>query len=308
MITVLAGGVGAARFLLGLLDVVDADEVTVIGNVGDDLVLHGLHVSPDLDTITYTLSGAVDAHTGWGLHDESFNAMAALERFGAETWFRLGDRDLATHLFRTERLAAGAPLSEVTAEIAIAWGLEFTLLPATDDPLRTRLELLDGLEVDFQEYFVHRRHADPVAQIRFAGAPDATPAPGVLEAIDGAEVIIVAPSNPLLSIDPILAVPGITDALRARRQSVVGISPIVGGQALKGPADRLLRELGHDVSALGVAQHHADVLGTVVIDQLDVALTEDISALSITPVVTDTVMRDQLVRTELARVVLDAGR
>lgn len=308
MITVLAGGVGAARFLLGLLDVVDADEVTVIGNVGDDLILHGLHVSPDLDTITYTLSGAVDAHTGWGLHDETFNAMAALERFGAETWFRLGDRDLATHLFRTERLGAGAPLSEVTAEIAIAWGLEFTLLPATDDSLRTRLQLLNGTEVEFQEYFVHRRHADPVAEISFDGASAATPAPGVLEAIDGAEVIIVAPSNPLLSIDPILVVPGIRDALRARRPSVIGISPIVGGKALKGPADRLLRELGHDVSAVGVAQHHADVLGSIVIDQLDVALTDDITALNITPIVTDTVMRDPLVRAELARVVLDAGR
>jgi LPPG:FO 2-phospho-L-lactate transferase len=308
VIVVLAGGVGAARFLQGLVDVVDADEVTVVGNVGDDTTLHGLHISPDLDTVTYTLAGVIDPHNGWGVRDDTWQAMEALERFGVETWFRLGDRDLATHLFRTERLAAGVPLSEVTAEIALAFGLEVTLLPVTDDPLRTWLELVDGTEIPFQDYFVKRRHADAVRSVRFAGAEHAKPAPGVLEALDDARAIVLAPSNPIVSIDPVLSVPGMRETLMERRDSVVAISPIIGGKALKGPADRLLRELGEDASALGVARHHASVAGTIVIDAVDGELVDAIEAVGVRAVVTDTVMRDRTVRAELARTVLDAAR
>lgn len=308
MICVLAGGVGAARFLLGLLDVQEARDVAVIGNVGDDLVLHGLHVSPDLDTVTYTLAGAIDPERGWGLAGESWAAMGALDRYGDGGWFRLGDRDLATHLHRTQRLADGLPLSAVTAEITAAWGLEVRLVPVTDDPLRTRIVLAEGAEISFQDYFVRRQHAVPVAEIRFEGAGEAHPAPGVLDAIAAAEVVIVAPSNPLVSIDPIVAVPGVRAALEARRASVVAISPIVGGSALKGPADRMLRELGHDASALGVARHHAAIAGTLVIDSVDAELADAIGALEVRPVVTDTVMADSTVRAALARTALEAVR
>lgn len=304
MICVLAGGVGAARFLTGLVEVVDPDEITIIGNVADDVVLHGLHISPDLDTVTYTLAGAVDPATGWGVRNDTTAVLDALGRFGIEPWFKLGDRDLATHLFRTERLAAGAPLSEVTSEIAIAWGIEATLIPVTDDPLQTRVNLLDGDEVAFQDYFVRRRHSDPVSHVWFAGADTSTPAPGVIEAIEDAEAIIVAPSNPLVSIDPILAVPGVRDALKSRRAETVAISPIVGGKALKGPADRLMRELGEEASALGVANHHREIASTIIVDEVDAHHCAQIEALGVRAVATDTIMRNRSVREELARTVL----
>ncbi len=308
MICVLAGGVGAARFLLGLLDVVPATEVVAVVNVGDDLELHGLHISPDLDTVTYTLAGAIDPERGWGLAGETWHAMEALNRYGDGSWFRLGDRDLATHLHRTQLLTDGVALSTVTAEIAAAWGLELTLLPATDDELRTRITLASGPEISFQDYFVRHQHGVEVAAIRFAGADEAGPAPGVLEAIRDAEVVVVAPSNPLVSIDPVLAVPGVRAALEARRSTVVAVSPIVGGAALKGPADRMLRELGHEPSALGVARHHAAVAGTLVIDDVDADLAPAIEAIGVRPVVTDTIMRDPAVRAALARTTLEAVR
>ena len=253
MICVLAGGVGAAKFLAGLRLVVDPSEIVVIGNVADDMVLHGLHISPDLDTITYTLAGQINPETGWGLRDESWQAMENVRRYGGESWFGLGDRDIGTHMFRTQRLSEGATLTQVTDEIIKAWNLRIALLPATNDPLATKLELLDGSEIDFQEYFVGRQHQVTVRSVRFAGADRAQPGPEVLAALNNADHVIIAPSNPIVSIGPLLAVNGIAAALEQRRDSVSAISPIVGGKALKGPADRLLRELGHSASVTGVA-------------------------------------------------------
>jgi LPPG:FO 2-phospho-L-lactate transferase len=317
VITVLCGGVGAARFLTGLLEVVDPAEVTAVVNTGDDVDLHGLRVCPDLDTVTYTLAGAVDSERSWGLAGETWAAMQALDRYGAPTWFRLGDRDLATHLYRTGRLAAGATLSAVTAEIAAAWGLSLRLLPMSDDPVRTRLRLAGeagetgeagAAEVDFQEYFVKLRHSVPVAEVRFVYAEQARPAPGVVEAIGASDVVVLAPSNPVVSIGPMLAVPGIAAALRARRGRVVAVSPIVAGAPLKGPADRLLEELGGEASVVGVARWHTAHAGTLVFDVRDAELAEQVEAAGMRSVVTDTVMRTREVAADLARVVLDAGR
>jgi LPPG:FO 2-phospho-L-lactate transferase len=307
VIAVLAGGVGAARLLAGLVRAVPPSEVVAVVNTGDDTELHGLHVSPDLDTVTYTLAGAVNPETGWGLSGESWQAMAALERYGAPTWFRLGDRDLATHLFRTGRLAAGATLSEVTREIAAAWGLSARLVPMSDDPVRTRVGLADGSEVEFQEYFVKLRHEVPVRAVRFEGAADARPAPGVLDALERAEAVLLAPSNPIVSIAPILAVPGIREVLSARRGRVVAVSPIVAGKALKGPADRLLAELGHEASAAGVAGVLSAVAGTLVVDDADAALAAAVEARDMACVVTRTVMDSAQVAEELARTALAAA-
>jgi LPPG:FO 2-phospho-L-lactate transferase len=253
-ITVLAGGVGAARFLDGLLQVVEPSEVTAIVNTGDDVILHGLHISPDLDTITYTLAGATDAERGWGLAGETWQAMEGLRRYNGVDWFNLGDRDLATHMYRTHRLRDGAGLTEITGEITRAWELGLTLLPVTDDELRTMVTVVDEGEIGFQEYFVRRQHDVAVTDVRFAGADDAAPAPGVLDALTDADVTVIAPSNPLVSIGPVLAVPGVRDAVTVGREHTVAVSPIVGGAALKGPADRMLRELGHDASVVGVAR------------------------------------------------------
>ncbi len=306
MITVLAGGVGAARLLRGLVRVVDPRDVAVVANVADDLVLHGLNISPDLDTVTYTLGGGDNAETGWGLAGETWQAMDALDRYGGPTWFRLGDRDLATHLHRTGRLAEGAGLAQVTAEIAAAWEIGVRLLPATEDRLRTMVTLGDGTEVGFQEYFVGMRHDVPVAAIRFDGAASARPGPGVLEAITDAETVVIAPSNPLVSVDPILAVPGVSEAVADRRSSTVAVSPIVGGAALKGPADRMLAELGHESSAVGVARHYRDLVGTMVIDVVDADLAPEVEAGGVRCVVTDTVMHTPEVAAALAKVTLEA--
>ncbi len=317
MIAVLCGGVGAARFLTGLLDVVDPREVTAIVNTGDDTDLHGLRICPDLDTITYTLGGAVDLERGWGLTGETWVAMEALERYGGQTWFRLGDQDLATHLYRTGRLAEGAVLSEVTAEIATAWKLGLRLLPMSNDPVRTRLRLAGGPdgeegaergEVAFQEYFVRLRHSVPVAEVRFDQVQSARPAPGVLDAISSAEVVVLAPSNPVVSIGPILAVPGIETALRARRQHVIAVSPIVAGAAIKGPADRLLEELGGEASVVGVARWHAAHSSTLVIDTRDAASATAVERAGMRCVVAESVMTTRAVAADLARAVLAAGR
>ncbi|HET6952417.1 MAG TPA: 2-phospho-L-lactate transferase [Acidimicrobiales bacterium] len=292
-VTVLAGGVGAARLLTGMVLAVPPAAVTAVVNTGDDLVLHGLAISPDLDTVTYTVAGAIDPERGWGLRDESWQAMATLERYGGATWFGLGDRDLGTHLYRTQRLAEGASLATVTGEIARAWGLELTVLPVTDDPLRTMITLADtGEEVGFQDYFVGRQHAVPVSGVRFAGAEAAAAGPGVLAAIGRATTVVVAPSNPIVSIGPVLAVPGVRAAVEARRESVVAISPLVGGRALKGPADRLLRELGHEDSVAGIARLYAPLAGTLVIDRVDADRAGDVRAAGLRCVVTDTIMRD----------------
>ncbi|MGQ0616753.1 MAG: 2-phospho-L-lactate transferase [Acidimicrobiia bacterium] len=310
MIAVLAGGVGAARFLAGLVQVVPAAEVVAVVNVGDDTVLHGLHVSPDLDTVTYTLGGAVNPATGWGLGDETWQAMGTLERYGGPAWFRLGDRDLGTHLYRTGRLAAGAPLSEVTAEIARAWGTEVRVLPATDDRLRTMVTVAnDGTgspaEVGFQDYFVRQRHDVAVTAVRFDGAGAARPGPGVLDALARAERVIIAPSNPTVSIAPVLAVPGVREAVAARRADVVAVSPIVAGAALKGPADRLLRELGHESSVGGVARLYAALAATLVVDEADAAVVGSVRDAGVRALVTATVMSSPAVAAHLARACLE---
>lgn len=307
MIAVLCGGVGAARFLAGLVGVVDPAEVVAIVNTGDDTELHGLSISPDLDTITYTLSGRVNPETGWGLAGDEFSTMDALDALGGSTWFRLGNLDLATHLYRTGRLRQGATVTEVTAELARAFGLRLTLLPMSNEPVRTLLELVDGGTVGFQDYFVRLRHAVAVRAVRWPAAAAALPAPGVIEALTGARIIIIAPSNPVVSIDPILAVPGIREALRSRRERVVAISPIVAGAALKGPADRLLTELGGSATAAGVAAWLADVVGVLVVDEADADHAADVEAHGMTCVVTPTVMSDAEVAAGLARTVLAAG-
>ena len=304
MITVLAGGVGAARFLRGLLDVVPADDVTAIVNVGDDLVLHGLHISPDLDTVTYTLAGAINPETGWGLAGETWQAMNTLEQYGGEAWFRLGDRDLGTHLYRTQRLQSGATLSQVTAELSRAWDLELRLLPVSDDPVRTMVTIAGEGEVSFQEYFVGRQHSVPVSAVRFAGVETSAPGPDVLHAIEKADVIVIAPSNPIVSIGPVLAVPGVRDAVIARRDRTVAVSPIVAGAALKGPADRMLQELGHEPSVVGVARLYAELASVLVVDDADVRSSADVAAEGIECVVVPTVMSSPEVAAALARVTI----
>jgi len=317
-VAVLAGGVGAARLLRGLVELVPPADVTAIVNTGDDMVLHGLAVSPDIDTVTYTVADAIDPERGWGLRDESWHAMEALSRYGGVTWFRLGDRDLATHMYRTQRLAEGAGLAAATAEIARAWDLELRVVPVTEQPLRTIITLAAdedgptaiaagfaaGEEISFQDYFVRLQHAVPVAAVRFAGAESARPAPGVLEAITGADTVVVAPSNPIVSIGPVMAVPGIRDAVTARRDDVVAVSPLVGGRALKGPADRLLRELGHEVSVVGIARLYAPFVGTLVIDEADAQQADGVRAAGLRCVVTDTIMRDPAAAAALCEVVL----
>lgn len=315
MLVALAGGVGAARLLAGMVRVVAPGDVTAVVNTGDDMVLHGLHISPDIDTVVYTLAGLSNPETGWGVAGETWTVMSSLEALGGETWFRLGDRDLATHLFRTQRLGDGAPLSQVTAELAAARGVGIRVLPVTDDPVRTRLTLAEpaggfaaGTEVAFQDYFVRLRHAVAVKAVRFDGAATARPAPGVLEAIAEAEVIVACPSNPVVSLGPILAVPGVRELLSKRRDRVVAVSPIVAGAALKGPADRLLAELGHESSAAGVARMHAEWAGTMVIDEQDADLAPAVEASGVRPVVAPTVMTSPDVAAALSQVVLDAAR
>ena len=314
MLVTLCGGVGAARMLTGLVRVVPPEEIMAVVNVGDDMVLHGLHISPDLDTVTYTLAGMDNRETGWGVTGESWAVMDELARLGGEDWFRLGDRDLATHLFRTGRLAGGAPLSAVTAELAERRGVPVRMVPVTDDTLRTRVTLAEtstlgpaGTEVGFQDYFVRLRHEVAVSGIRFDGAPAAVPAPGVMDALERAEVIVVCPSNPVVSIGPVLAVPGVRDALVRRRDRVIAVSPIIAGAALKGPADRLMAELGTESSVVGVARLYAPWVSTLVVDAADAARASDVEAEGVRCIVTETVMSSPERAAALARVVVDAG-
>ena len=311
MIVALAGGVGAARMLAGLVAVVGPAEVTAVVNTGDDTVLHGLYISPDLDTVTYTLAGAINPETGWGRVGETWLAMEELRTLsdGRLSWFNLGDRDLGTHLYRTSRLAEGASLSEVTAEIAARWGLQLRVLPMTDDRVATRVTLAGdrpGPEIGFQEYFVGHHHSVAVSDVRLEGIERATPAPGVLDAIAAAETIVVCPSNPVVSIGPVLATPGIGAAVQARRDAVVAVSPIIAGKALKGPADRLLRELGHEASVVGVARLWAPLAATLVIDTADAELAGAVQAEGMRCVVAPTVMHDPAAAAALGRTVIGA--
>jgi len=303
---------------------VPASDVTAIVNTADDVVLHGLHVSPDLDTVTYTLAEAGNPETGWGLAGETWQAMDALERLGGHAWFRLGDRDLGTHLHRTGRLAEGAGLAAVTAEIAAAWGLELTLLPMTEDRVATMVTLARcdeareesseqtseqaSREVGFQEYFVRLGHSVAVESVRFDGAQESLPGPGVLDALADADVVVIAPSNPIVSIGPLLAVPGIAEALRSRRADTVAVSPIVAGAALKGPADRMLRELGHEASVVGVARLYRDLAATLVVDTADAGLADAVEAEGMACVVTDTIMSSAEVAADLSRRILEVSR
>jgi LPPG:FO 2-phospho-L-lactate transferase len=310
MLAALAGGVGAARFLRGLVQVVTPDDITVIVNTGDDDWFHGLLVCPDLDTVTYTLAGVENPDTGWGLAGETFAAIDALERYALPTWFRLGDRDLATHLYRSDRMRADASLSTIAAEIAAAWDVHSRLLPMSDDPVSTRIDVRTAggsvSELHMQEWFVRDRAEPPVAAVRFDGVERAAPAPGVLEALEQADTVVVCPSNPVISIGPILAVPGVRDALRRRRDRVVGVSPIIAGAPVKGPADRLMGPLGMEVSCVGVARAYRDFCSTLVIDGGDTARAPEVEALGVHAVVTDTLMRDARVAAALARNTLDA--
>jgi len=297
-VAALAGGIGAGKFLRGLARVVPGADLTAIVNVADDVLIHGLHVSPDPDSVTYWLGDVFDRERGWGRRDESFRATEELRAFGAsDAWFGLGDLDLATHLYRTARRAEGATPSTVAAEVAARFGVATRLLPVTDDPVATRIDALDaatGTPVDlhFQTYWVRRRAADAVTGVRYEGAGEARPAPGVLDAIAAADAVVVCPSNPVVSIGPLLAVPGLRAAVAARRPAVVGVSPIVGGAPVTGMADKLMPAVGIEVSAVGLARHYRDLLGAWVIDEADAAAVPQVEALGLRCTAVDTIMTD----------------
>jgi len=302
-IVALAGGIGAARFLRGLVRAMDPAGLTVIANTGDDLRLHGLAISPDLDTITYTLGGGVNTEQGWGRADEAFTVTGELQdTYGRPSWFTLGDRDIATHLVRLQVLLGGGTLSEATQVIAEAWALGFRLLPMTDDPVATHIRTIDGRELHFQEWWIRERAEPEVAAVWLSGAEQARPAPGVLDAIAGADAVLLCPSNPVVSIGTILAVPGIREALA--QATVVGVSPIVGGRAVRSRGDRLLPATGMAVSALGVAERYADFLDGWVIDHADVGLKSAITDLGVRVAVTDTIMDEIEVAEAVARIAL----
>ena len=305
MICVLAGGVGAARLLNGLKDVAPPEEITAIVNTGDDAIMHGLYICPDIDTVTYTLAGVNNIETGWGLKGETWQAMESLKKLGGKTWFNLGDRDLATHMYRTDRLSEGAGLKEITAEITSAMGVSVNLLPMTEDQVETKVTLLESNdEISFQEYFVKHRHDISVSAVRFNGSAEAKAGPGVIDAISEAEIVIIAPSNPIVSIAPIFSVSEISDAIKARKKDVIAVSPIVAGVALKGPADRLLNELGHESSVQGVAKYYQDWISTLVIDTADFNTAKDIESLGIDCLVTETVMTDSQIAASLGSTLL----
>jgi len=306
MIVVLSGGVGGARFLQGVVQVVPQQQITVISNTGDDREFYGLHVSPDVDIVLYSLAGIVDAANGWGIRDDTYNTMQQLTRYGNEDWFLLGDRDLATHIHRTNLLRQGKTLSEVTDDLRAQLGLDIRVLPMSDQPVATHIQTPAGL-LHFEEYLVKHRTAEDVQDVVFVGASEAKPAPGVLDAIKQADAILIAPSNPIVSVGTILAVPGIHDALHEASGMVIAISPIVGGAPIKGPADKIMRGLGLEVSAVGVTRCYRDFLDVMIIDEQDAQLTREIQDLGIPVVVTDTIMRDDATKAALARTALQAA-
>jgi LPPG:FO 2-phospho-L-lactate transferase len=302
-VTALAGGVGASKLLLGLYKEMDPQRLTVIVNTGDDIVLHGLKISPDLDIVTYTLAGVVDSAKGWGFRGETFHALQRLAVLGRVNWFNLGDRDLATHIHRTAMLAEGKSLSDAADSVRTALGVKSRILPMSDQPAPTIIDTDEGA-LHFQEYLVKRRAEPIVRGIRFDGADAARPAAGVLEAIRDDNRIVICPSNPLISIGPILAVPGVREALCARKKDVVVVCPIVGGKSLKGPSDKMLAQLGYDPSALGVAKIYSDFTGTLLIDPVDESLADAIRALDMNVAVLPTVMNTLAQKRKLARSLL----
>jgi LPPG:FO 2-phospho-L-lactate transferase len=304
-VVVLTGGVGGARFLRGVVDAVDPAQVTAVVNVGDDLEILGLAVSPDVDSVFYALAGLADDERGWGRADETWHALESVQLLGGESWFRLGDRDIGLHLVRTRALRDGMPLSGVTARLAAAAGIETTVLPATDDRLRTWLQTPNGCFA-FQEWFVARAHRDPVDRLRFEGAAEARPAPGVLEALHEADAILIAPSNPYVSIAPILAVERIRRALERRRVPCVAVSPLIGGRAVRGPAAAMVQRLQGGTGPAEVADCYAGLIDALVFDQADAEEGDAVAALGVRPVVTRTLMTDAAARRRLAESALDA--
>jgi LPPG:FO 2-phospho-L-lactate transferase len=302
-ITALAGGIGAAKFLLGLAGCERPEDITIIANTGDDIELFGLRVSPDIDTLTYTLAGVINEETGWGLSGDSFECLSWIGRYGEASWFNLGDRDLATHIYRTAELRRGRTLSEVTDHIRRSLGVRARILPMTDSYTPTRV-LTDEGEMHFQEYFVRRRSAPRVLEIRFDNIESARPAPGVERAILDADLVIVCPSNPFISIGPVLAVPGVRDCLRKVAARSVAITPIIAGRALKGPAADMLGYLGHDVSALGVARIYGDLVRSFVLDEADSDLKTPIEELGMRALVTGTLMKTAEDKRRLAETVM----
>jgi LPPG:FO 2-phospho-L-lactate transferase len=305
-VTALAGGTGAAKLLRGIAACIAPRDLTVIGNTGDDVDVWGLHVSPDLDTVMYALAGCLDTTRGWGLRDDTFRCLDAVGRLGGETWFRLGDRDLGIHLSRTHALRQGQSLSQVTQALARSFDVAARILPMSDDPVRTRVRTPRGW-LGFQEFFVRERAKVEVVEVEYVGAPSARPGPGVLESLAEADVVVVCPSNPVTSIGPILAVPGIAGALTDRRHPTVAVSPIIGGAAVSGPAGELLRARGLAVSPLGIARAYAPWLQTLVIDAADAGLSSAIETHGVASVATDILMSDAAAETRLARTVLDAA-
>ena len=300
MITTLAGGVGAARFLQGLVHVVPPEEIVTIVNTGDDIEFYGLHISPDVDIVTYTLAGIVDEEKGWGIRGDTFNCLEMLRKYGYETWFMLGDKDLATHIHRTLLLKSGLKLSEVTEKIRKALGVKVKIIPMTDDKVQTKIVTNVG-EMHFQEYLVKRKAQDPVLDVKFEGIERAEPAPGVIEAILNADGIIICPSNPIVSIGPILSIKGVKEALKKTKAKIVAISPIVRGAPIKGPADKLMQGLGIEVSALGIAKIYKNFLDALVIDNVDRDLKPKIEEIGIKVHVTDTIMRTLESKIKLAK-------
>ncbi len=304
-ITVLAGGIGAARFLAGLVQCIDPRDVTAICNVSDDLEWHGLHVSPDIDSVIYTLAGLEGEH-GWGVRGDSAQVLKSLRELGEDEWFSIGDLDLATHLFRTDRLRAGKTLADATAALTNARGLRCRVIPVTNDPHPTIVRTDEG-DLAFQEYFVRRRTEPTVLGFTFPGAAQARPAPGVIEAIRDADLLVIAPSNPFVSIGPMLEVAGVRTALESSTAKRVAISPIIGGAAVKGPAAEMMQALGHDVSAVGVARIYADCIDLFILDQADVALVSEVQALGLGAVALDTMMTGDEGRRRVAAAVLEAA-
>jgi LPPG:FO 2-phospho-L-lactate transferase len=303
-VTALAGGVGGSKLLVGLQDALDPGDLTAIINTADDASIYGVYVSPDVDIVTYWLSGLADTERGWGLKDDTFNLVQAFERLGTEAWFSLGDADFATCLFRTNRMASGATLTAVTDEVRRSLGVPTRILPMSDDPVRTRIVTQDGRTLEFQEYFVKERQEPAVREVRFAGIGDAKPSPGVIEAIRDADRVVLCPSNPVVSLAPMLTLPGVRDALKDH-SNVTAVSPIIAGRAVKGPADKMLPTVGAEVSAAGVARLYADFCNVFVVDGSDTEEIALIEQAGIRAVALETLMTDRDRSTELARALLE---
>lgn len=303
-VVALAGGVGAARFLRGLAQIVPYKDLVIIGNTGDDFEMYGLHISPDLDTITYTLAGIVDERKGWGLASDTFNLLKMLRKLGFETWFKLGDRDMAIHLARTNMLKDGLSLSEITSLLCAKLGVQTWLIPMTNEQVRTKIGSANAF-LDFQTYFVKRGTRDRINEIFFDGSDVAKPAPGVIKAIREADGIVICPSNPFLSIAPILSISGIKEEILSSSAVKVGISPIIGGRAIKGPADKIMVDLGIEASAIGIAKIYADLLDCLLIDTIDEHLKGEIEKIGLKAIVTNTIMKNTIDSTNLARIAIN---